>query len=78
MFAEDIAGSIDCVMKLPDGTLALIDWKREEVLLQLDFIGDVTSCLVSLGQLYQGGWSVQKDEVDSSLSLISPMRFRSH
>ena len=32
----------------------------EEVLLQHDFIvGNVTSCLVSLGQLYQGGWSIR-------------------
>ena len=29
---EDIAGSIDCVMKLPDRTLALIDWKRTKCL----------------------------------------------
>ena len=46
---EDIAGSIDCVMKLPDGTLALIDWKREEVLLQHDFIGECNFMFGVLG-----------------------------
>ena len=45
----------------------------EEVLLQRDFIvGNVTSCLVSLGQLYQGGWTIHKDATSGSLSLASP------
>ena len=44
----------------------------EEILLQHGFIvGNVTSCLVSLGQLYQGGWSIQKDD-DGNLQLQSP------
>jgi hypothetical protein len=44
----------------------------EEILLQHEFIvGNVTSCLVSLGQLFQGGWSIQKDD-DGSLQLQSP------
>ena len=34
----------------------------EEVLLQHEFIvGNVTSCLMSLGQLYQGGWTIHKN-----------------
>eukprot|EP00435_Cladocopium_sp_Y103_P027217 s1403_g6.t1 len=45
----------------------------EEVLLQHDFIvGNVTSCLVSLGQLYQGGWTIHKDQCSGDLSLMSP------
>jgi len=44
----------------------------EEVLLQHDFIGNVISCLVSLGQLYQGGWSIHKDKSSGDLSLMSP------
>jgi hypothetical protein len=45
----------------------------EEVLLQHEFIiSNVTSCLVSLGQLYQGGWTICKDEVNDRLSLQSP------
>ena len=45
----------------------------EEVLLQHDFIvGNVTSCLVSLGQLYQGGWTIHKDQESGDLSLMSP------
>ena len=45
----------------------------EEVLLQHEFIiSDVTSCLVSLGQLYQGGWTICKDELNDRLSLQSP------
>ena len=42
-------------------------------MLQHDFIiGNVTSCLVSLDQLYQGGWSVHKNKSDDSLTLLSP------
>ena len=53
--------------------LIAVTTEGEEVLLQHDYIvGNVTSCLVSLGQLYQGGWSIHKDEMDRSLSLISP------
>ena len=53
--------------------LIAVTTEGEEVLLQHDFIvGNVTSCLVSLGQLYQGGWSIHKNEVDNSLSLRSP------
>ena len=45
----------------------------EEVLLQHEFIvGNVTSCLVSLGQLYQGGWTIHKDQNSGDLSLMSP------
>ena len=45
----------------------------EEVLLQHEFIvGNVTSCLVSLGQLYQGGWTIHKDDNSNRLSLQSP------
>eukprot|EP00435_Cladocopium_sp_Y103_P036519 s730_g9.t1 len=45
----------------------------EEVLLQHEFIvSNVTSCLVSLGQLYQGGWTICKDELNDRLSLQSP------
>ena len=45
----------------------------EEVLLQHEFIvGNVTSCLVSLGQLYQGGWTTHKDDNSNRLSLQSP------
>ena len=45
----------------------------EEVLLHHEFIvGNVTSCLVSLGQLYQGGWTIHKDDTNGSLSLASP------
>jgi hypothetical protein len=45
----------------------------EEVLLQHDFIvGNVTSCLVSLGQLYQGGWTIHKEQSSGNLSLMSP------
>ena len=44
----------------------------EEILLQHEFIvGNVTSCLVSLGQLYQGGWTIEKAE-DEILQLQSP------
>jgi hypothetical protein len=43
------------------------------VLLQHEFIvGNVTSCLVSLGQLYQGGWTIYKDQGSGDLSLMSP------
>ena len=45
----------------------------EEVLLQHKFIvGNVTSCLVSLGQLYQSGWTIHKDDNSNRLSLQSP------
>ena len=45
----------------------------EEVLLQHEFIvGNVTSCLVSLGQLYQGGWTIYKDQGSGDLGLMSP------
>ena len=45
----------------------------EEVLLQHKFIiGNVTSCLVSLGQLYQGGWTIHKDDNSNRLSLQTP------
>ena len=45
----------------------------EEILLQHDFIvGNVTSCLVSLGQVYKGGWSIHKNKSDDGLSLLSP------
>ena len=45
----------------------------EEVLLQHEFIvGNLTSCLVSLGQLYQGGWTIHKDDNSNRLSLQSP------
>ena len=45
----------------------------EEVLLQHEFIvGNVTSCLVSLGQLYQGGWTIYKDRDNGDLSLMPP------
>ena len=47
----------------------------EEVLLQHEFIvGNVTSCLVSLGQLYQGGWTIFKDETNDSLIFFSVQR----
>ena len=43
------------------------------MLLQHEFIvGNVTSCLVSLGQLYQGGWTIHKDQNNGDLSLMSP------
>ena len=43
------------------------------MLLQHEFIvGNVTSCLVSLGQLYQGGWTIHKDDNSNRLSLQSP------
>lgn len=45
----------------------------EEVLLQHEFIvGNVTSCLVLLGQLYQGGWTIHKNQDNGDLSLMSP------
>ena len=45
----------------------------EEVLLQHEFIvGNVTSCLVSLGWLYQGGWAIHKEDADGDLSFMSP------
>ena len=45
----------------------------EEVLLHHDFIvGNVTSCLVSLGQLYQSGWTIHKNVDTGELSLSSP------
>lgn len=31
---EDVAGSIDCAMELPDGSLALVDWKRTKGLVE--------------------------------------------
>ena len=44
----------------------------EEILLQHEFIvGNVTSRLVSLGQLYQGGWTIEKAK-DGKLQLQSP------
>ena len=53
--------------------LAATTTEGEEVLLQHDFIvGNVTSCLVSLGKLYQNGWSIHKDEMTEALSLKSP------
>ena len=53
--------------------LLAVTTEGEEILLQHDFIvGNVTSCLVSLGQLYQGGWSIHKNKSDDSLSLLSP------
>ena len=53
--------------------LVAITTNGEEVLLQHDFIvGNVTSCLVSLGQLYQGGWMIHKDPCNGDLSLMSP------
>ena len=53
--------------------LIAVTTEGEEVLLQHEFIvGNVTSCLVSLGQLYQGGWTIFKDETNDSLSLQSP------
>ena len=43
------------------------------MLLQHEFIvGNVTSCSVSLGQLYQGGWTIHKDQNSGDLSLMSP------
>ena len=45
----------------------------EELLLQREFIvGNVTSCLVSLGQLCQGGWTILKNDNNGDLSLKSP------
>ena len=42
----------------------------EEILLQHEFmVGNVSSCLMSLGQLYQGGWTIDKD---GKLQLQSP------
>jgi hypothetical protein len=35
-------------------------------------VGNLTSCLVSLGQLYQGGWTIHKDDNSNRLSLQSP------
>ena len=44
----------------------------EDILHQHEFIvGNVTSCLVSLGQLYQGGWTIEKAK-DGKLQLQSP------
>ena len=58
-------------MKRAELVTAALD--GEEVLLQHDFIvGHVTSCLVSLGQLYQGGWSINKEQSSGNLSLMSP------
>ena len=45
----------------------------EEVLLQHEFtVGNLTSCLVSLRQLYQGGWTIHKDDNSNRLRLQSP------
>eukprot|EP00435_Cladocopium_sp_Y103_P029091 s1251_g7.t1 len=53
--------------------LIAVTTEGEEVLLQHEFIvGNVTFCLVSLGQLYQRGWCIQKNETDNSLLLQSP------
>ena len=48
------------------------DSTEEEVLLRHEFIvGDVTTGLLSLGQLYQSGWKISP-ETDDGLFLIDP------
>ena len=47
----------------------------EEVLLQHEFIvGNVTSCLMSLGQLYQGGWTIHKNVFFPSNAFMASAR----
>ena len=45
----------------------------QAVLKQQFIVGDVTNCLLSLGQMLRKGWSISKtDECESGLALISP------
>ena len=50
------------------------DISNGQAILKRQFIaGDVTNCLVSLGQMIKKGWIIGKtDECDSDIALISP------
>ena len=57
-----------------DAELIVSDICNMQAVLKQQFIvGDVTNCLLSLGQMLRKGWSIsQTDECESGLALISP------
>ena len=57
-----------------DAELIVSDVGNMQAVLKQQFIvGDVTNCLLSLGQMLRKGWSISKtDECGSGLALISP------
>ena len=57
-----------------DAELIVSDIGNMQAVLEQQFIvGDVTNCLLSLGQMLRKGWSISKtDECRSGLALISP------
>eukprot|EP00434_Breviolum_minutum_P043737 symbB.v1.2.039002.t1/scaffold6288.1/size30759/2 len=57
-----------------DAELIVSDIGNMQAVLKQQFIvGDVTNCLLSLGQMLRKGWSISKtDECGSGLALISP------
>ena len=57
-----------------DAELVVNDLEDRQAILRQKFIaGDVTNCLLSLGQLMRRGWTIGKtSESDSGIALISP------
>ena len=57
-----------------DAELIVDDISNGQAILKQQFIvGDVTNCLLSLGQMMKRGWTIGKtDECDSGIALISP------
>ena len=57
-----------------DAELIVDDISNGQAILKQQFIvGDVTNCLLSLGQVMKKGWTIGKtDECDSGIALISP------
>ncbi len=57
-----------------DAELVVSDVSNIQAILKQQFIvGDVTNCLLSLGQMLRKGWSISKtDECESGLALVSP------
>ena len=70
---HDCQGNALSVHGTKEAEVTIKDVHGEQALLKHQFVvGDVTGCLLSLGQLYKNGCSVQHQDDGDGLALVAP------